>query len=205
MDIHWLIDRDAGHEATRQNIEREITWLWKSAKDPADDVMLFYFSGHGLSKSGVGTWLLAANYNGLEDDHDATGIEKAWLFKTLDQSRARILFFVDACHSADGFNSIDFSHGGDANDIRALTYASSSRRQLSYGPSPGSGRNSFFTKALVAGLKGDARRGSPEIRTNDVRNYIEDTVPTLASPDKQDPIIVPSGEWHHMPIAYAPD
>lgn len=205
IDIHWLIDREAGHEATRLNIMKEMSWLYQSAKDPADDVMLLYFSGHGLSKSGVGTWLLPIDYNGLEDDHDATGIEKSLIFKTLHQSRARIILFVDACHSADGFDSIDFSAGGYPGDIRALAYASSSKHQLSYGPRSGNGRNSFFTKALVAGLKGDARRGSPEIRTNDLRNYIEDIVPSLASPDKQDPVIVPLGEWHHMPIAYAPN
>jgi WD40 repeat protein len=203
VETHWLIDKEAGHEATKTNIEKEISWLWKSAKDPADDVMLFYFSGHGLSRSGVGTWLLAADYNGVEDDHDLTGIKKGWLFDTLHQSKAKIIFFIDACHAADGFDSIDFSHGGEANDIRALTYASSSRHQLSYGPQPGKGRNSYFTRALLEGLKGEARRGSREIRTNDLRNYIEDTVPSLALPDKQEPVIVPTGEWQHMPIAYA--
>ena len=146
-------------DATRDNIVRGMQWLFNQAKDPVFDLALMYFSGHGVVIGG-GSYLLPVNYD--PDNLFLTGLSKTEIVQDLRAIPARVIFFVDACHAAADLynrrarmldtNGLLGEFSDPANSITA--FASSQGTEVSRA-APGA-RNSYFTQALIDGLKGRA-------------------------------------------------
>lgn len=155
--VQLLIDEDA----TRQNILNAMRAVMLRADD--NDVVLFYFSGHGLQGS-----FLPVDYDGLNNKllhHEVREIMNA--------SRAKHkLVLADACHSGTLFaartttvattlqtyyDAFDKSDGG-----MALLLSSKGEE---YSLEDGGLRSGVFSHFLIRGLKGEADTNKNKIVT----------------------------------------
>jgi len=181
--------------ATRQNILEKLVQLKNQVQAP-EDVALVYFSGHGKSyPRGGGSYLLPVDFH---DDPDLTAIPKSDLFNIMKKINGGLILFVDACYAANGLDTVDFlNETASWQTVRIVTYASSDRNEVSLT----SGKNSAFTKALVAGLGGNAPHQGNSLRTDELGVWLTTSVPRLVSPKKQTPEMIKSPSWQHIPIA----
>jgi len=139
------VDGAGGEEPTSAAIRRRIIQFARLAAE--DDTILFFFSGHGVTREGQG-------YIVPLDGDAMTGIALDWVKETLLSSKAASKIMVlDACHagsSAKGVAGIAPSLVGGS----GLTMLLSSRAdEVSY---PDASGMSVFTKYLVEGISGPA-------------------------------------------------
>ncbi len=189
--------------ATRAEILATLTILAQLAD--VDDLLLFYFSGHGIAHDGQAYLLPTdARYVALTD----TGIDLGRVKKVMQQSaaRARVLI-IDACHSGArlGKTSLAMSREfvrhvfQEAEGIAVI--ASCKQEQLSWEwPEK---QQSVFTHYLLEGLKGAADYEDKGFVTIvDIHRYVTDNVrawaaehnrvqtPTLQCEMAGDPVLV---------------
>lgn len=169
--IRVLIDEDA----TRENILMAMTETFMKADE--NDVVLFYFSGHGLEGS-----FLPVDFDGFNNRLHHEDVKDLF-----DRSRAKHkVCFADACHSGsltamkspyrdvvdEYYEAFDRSSGGTA-----LLVSSKSDE---YSLEDQGLRQGIFSHFLIRGLKGEANRNSDRIITiqelydfiyTKVRNY----------------------------------
>jgi len=143
--VALLVDGAGGEEPTSAAIRRRIIQFARLAAE--DDTILFFFSGHGVTREGQG-------YIVPLDGDAMTGIALDWVKETLLSSKAASKIMVlDACHagsSAKGVAGIAPSLVGGS----GLTMLLSSRAdEVSY---PDASGMSVFTKYLVEGISGPA-------------------------------------------------
>ena len=191
--ITTLLDQ----QATRSGVLDALGDLSKRAG--ADDTVCVFFSGHGgLRKGASDSWLLTVECD--TSDLANTAISAAELTAALHTIRAkRLLVFIDACH-AGGAAALKGDSNGDSLEFG---YAEKSLAQLGNGTGrvliassrmsekswvmPGE-RNSAFTKALLAGLKGAADPGhGGYIKVFSLFDYLSEEVPK-ATIERQHPI-----------------
>lgn len=194
--IKVLIDEDA----TYRNIIATMRRVLLRADE--NDVVLFYFSGHGLEGS-----FLAVDYDGINNRvrHDE-------IRQIMDQSRAKHkIIFADACHSG----SLDMSNYTaskaplDATLARyyrafettkgglALLMSSKSKE---YSLEDGGLRSGIFSYYLVRGLKGEADKNNDKIVTiNELYNFVYEKV-RFYTAGVQTPILTGSFD-RGMPVA----
>jgi hypothetical protein len=194
-------------DATINNIKDEMQWLFDSAKDPENDIALMYFSGHGITNT-AGSYLLPVDYD--PEKLFRTGLSKKDLLQNLSAIPARVILFVDACHaaadlySARGARMLDTNGllGEFSDPINGITaFASSQGREVSRA-APGA-RNSYFTQALIDGLKGRAApRSGGVILTIDLPPWLVREVPRLSG-QLQTPLMVPPRQGIPPPLAVA--
>lgn len=168
-----------------------------------DDTACVFFSGHGaiVGSSGDEDSVLVTVDTDLSDI-EGTSITSAEFGQALSKIKAkRVLVFIDACHA------------GGATVSKSLTDGEGHQFKSGYAPNTfaklatGSGRalmascradevsavlsgarNSVFTTALLAGLRGAAdKAGSGFIKLFDLFNYVAKEVPKQV-PDDQHPI-----------------
>lgn len=187
--------------ATRSAVLKGLNEL--AARAGSEDTVCVFFSGHGavvgsLSKEDS---VLATVDSDLADLEN-TSIRSDELAAALAQIRAsRLLVFIDACHAggaaiskslSDG-NGHEFKSGYSQNTFVKLAVGSGRALMASCRADEESAvfvgaRNSVFTTALLAGLRGAADKdASGFIKVFDLFNYISEEVPKL-HPEDQHPI-----------------
>ncbi len=156
--------------ATFENVSKAIkAWAKRSTRE--EDLLLFFFSGHGISAA-LQTTLLCENYGSDTLAPLSHAIDFTKLHIGLDRVAARRqCFFVDACRVAttnvlDTFNFygqpvVDPTSQHNPRPRQAPVFYSTLSGQLAYGRK---GKPSYFTEALLRGLQGP---GSDDNLEND--------------------------------------
>ena len=194
-------------EATQTSILNALQWLHSKVRD-RNDIAMFYFSGHGMSVTGSGSYILPVEY-----DHDRdipTMINKVAIIDALKRINGNVLVFLDACHASGGldFGKILGARNLDtvgviadfaASENGIITFASSTGEELSYlGP-----KNSYFTEALLEAMDGAANPQDRVVRSDNVIGWLRARVSYLVGLEKkvQTPIMAMSP--HARPVAIA--
>lgn len=156
-------------EATVANIERAMNKLYRQAK--ADDIVVFFFSGHG-QKGCFCAYNLPLSYK---------RIRKAM---SLSKSRHKMIF-ADACHS--GKMRQGKSDNQQSQKSEVMLFLSSRDNETSI-ESPRM-HNGFFTTYLLKALKGNADTDKNRtITAKELFEYVSKEVKRV-SKDKQHPVM----------------
>jgi predicted MPP superfamily phosphohydrolase len=174
-----LAPGDPGYSPTRAEILSALTSVAQAAGE--GDMLLFYFSGHGIARDGKAYILPAdARYTSITD----TAIDINRVKQIIQESAARAKVIVlDACHSGAQIGKAppemteDFVRHVFAEAEGMAILASCKQKQVSWEwPEKG---QSVFTYYLLEGLRGAAdldRKGF--VTVGDINQYITDKIKT---------------------------
>ena len=145
-------------QASRLAIIANLKWL-SDTVGPGDIGMLF-LAGHGINAK-TGQYYFVP-HEGSHEQLEQTGLPEAAIRDTLGRMRGKALFFVDTCFGGNvvgNFATASRELARMANDLAAaengvVVFASSSGKQLS--EENDAWGNGAFTKAVLAGLSGEA-------------------------------------------------
>lgn len=201
-------------DATRQTVLDGLGAL--AARAGEDDTVCVYFSGHGAvlpSANGDDSVLLTVDSDLA--DLAGTAISSGDLAAALGQIKAkRVLVFIDSCHAGgaalskgltDG-QGHEFKSGYSPSAFAKLAVGTGRALMASCRADEESGvftgaRNSIFTTALLAGLKGSADKdNSGVIKVFDLFEYVAEEVPKAVS-DDQHPVFKADNLEQNFPIA----
>ena len=196
-NVITLLDASATRAAVLKGLDE------LAARAGPDDTACVFFSGHGAVVGSPGSEdsvLLTVDSNFA--DIENTSISSSELAAALAQIKAnRLLVFIDACHAGgaaiskrltDG-EGHEFKSGYTQNTFAKLAVGSGRALMASCRADEVSAvfigaRNSVFTTALLAGLRGAAdKSASGFIKVFDLFNYVSEEVPKLI-PNDQHPI-----------------
>jgi uncharacterized caspase-like protein len=174
-----LVDKDV----TQQNIVDGLDWLFEKVQD-SNDIALLYFSGHGLSVPGAGSYLLPFEYN---PNKPSSAVDKDRIVNSLRQIKGKVVVFIDACHADDGLrfsklsgvrrlDTVGLLNDFSASENGIVTFASSTGEEESYVADT----NSIFTQALLESLNGAVKPNDHVVRTDDIITYLQRRVLHLA-------------------------
>jgi Caspase domain/Effector-associated domain 11 len=175
-------------QATRINVLRQLDGLIKKTETTPADLVVVFFSGHGVTKDG-NSYLVSQDTE--KGDIEYTAIEGKVFTDKINKINAKaILILLNSCHSgdilADGYVSADvpFSKADFISKPNRAIITACSGAEKAYTSTP----LSVFTYALVAGLAGECIRGSDKkaVSLFDLSMYIRELVVAL-SKDKQHP------------------
>jgi len=168
--------------ATRRNILITFNDIAKRAKP--EDMVIFYFSGHGYRPVGGQTTYLIPFDLDLRD-LDTTCINFDDLARKIREMEAsKVVIILDACHAGGvkptGARAVAntgivqrYLEAFETSEGRALLL-SSDESEVSWEDK----ENGVFTRFLLSGLKGEADKNEDGIVTfTEVALYVEDTVP----------------------------
>lgn len=188
-------------EATRGAVLKGLNEL--AARTGADDTACVFFSGHGGVLGNPGNeYSVLCTVDCDPADISNTTVSSDELAVTLAQIKAkRLLVFIDACHAGGAAVSKKLTDGkghelksGYAQDTFAKLAIGSGRALMASCRADElssllvGARNSVFTTALLAGLRGAAdKNGSGFIKVFDLFEYVSEEVPKLIH-DDQHPI-----------------
>ena len=196
-NVVTLLDANATRAAVLKGLDE------LAARAGSDDTACVFFSGHGavVGSPGDEDSVLVTVDSDLADIKN-TSISSDELAAALAQIKAkRLLVFIDACHAGgaaiskrltDG-KGHEFKSGYTQNTFAKLAVGSGRALMASCRADEVSAvfigaRNSVFTTALLAGLRGAAdKSASGFIKVFDLFNYISEEVPKLI-PGDQHPI-----------------
>lgn len=156
-------------DATVANIERAMNNLYRQAK--ADDIVIFYFSGHGVAGS-------FKAYN--------TSLSYKRIRKAMSMSKSRHkMIFADTCLS--GNMRQGKSDNQQSQESEVMLFLSS--RDNEYSNEYGKMRNGFFTTYLLKGLRGNADTDKNRIITaKELFDYVSREVKRMTK-NKQHPVM----------------
>ena len=147
------------------NVERAIKRLAQVAE--ADDKILFFFSGHGVTHNGT-SFLVPT-------DGDLTkGVSLTWVKDQFAACKAKEkVMILDACHSgaAKGVSGITPDLKTAANLVMLL---SCEKEQVSWPDKQG--RHSVFTSAILEGLSGKAANADRKVTHKTLAAYVRKSV-----------------------------
>jgi tetratricopeptide (TPR) repeat protein len=171
------------------------------------DKVIFFFAGHGdydanfMKNQALLLLYGSPKENYFQNVFGADFISTAQLndhfIEPIISREAQVLLIVDACHA----NGVDKKLSGGAEGGRITAQAlqnmnssvklySCQANQLSLESEQWGGGRGLFSYVLMEGLYGLADVDSNKIVTlRELQRYLEDRVPVLAKPNKQDPII----------------
>jgi hypothetical protein len=159
-DVKLLTDRES------QEISAELEELLSSAR--RDDVLLVYYSGHGITADN-GSLLLCA-HNTRTDLKVTTTVSAETITRMIDQSAAAITIIVLDCCYAGAFKTGDVAAelAGRGRYVLAATRARDRARDAEYGTG-----FSRFTAHLLRGIQGAAAQpGAPYVTVSDLYQYV---------------------------------
>ncbi len=172
-DVTTLVDCD------RQAIERAVYSLFAERKP--DDLLLFYFSGHGVTDN-RGDFYLASKI-ASKKELPPTAVSSIYVHKQMNDSRSqRQVVILDCCHSGAFSKGMTAKDGGTVNVLpklggegRAILTASDSTK---YAFEQEGFELSLYTHFLVEGLeKGAADQdGDGEISVDELYEYVKEKV-----------------------------
>jgi hypothetical protein len=176
-----LVDGDAEESPTRNNILAELRNVARSAG--AEDLLLFYFSGHGCVEAGEAYLVPCdARLSNLADT--AIPVARVKEIMAASAARARVIL-LDACHSgarigkADERMTAEFMERVFARAEGTAILASCQQGQISYEWEE-AGR-SVFSHYLLEGLAGAADLdGKGFVTVQDLNRYVADQVTAWA-------------------------
>ena len=154
-------------KATRSTIMKSVRNLFSNATE--EDVVIFYYSGHGVPDAKNTSDLYFATYDTEENNYVGTALYIDDVIRIFTHSHAKLkLFLADACHS--GGSGIRLGIKDDGAELvnklliseasmkepgwAAITASSSSEK--SFEDQKWGGGHGIFTYALVNGLQGEA-------------------------------------------------
>jgi tetratricopeptide (TPR) repeat protein len=171
------------------------------------DRVIFFFAGHGDYDANIlkdqALLLLygapAKNYfqNIFSGDFISTADLNARFIEPVSKKGCEVMLFIDACH-ATGMNR-NLSGGQEGGRITSLALQnmtssvkiySCQANQYSLESEQWGGGRGLFSYILMEGLYGMADAdGNKTVTLRELQRYLEDNVPKMAAPNKQDPII----------------
>ncbi|MCL1495000.1 MAG: caspase family protein [Pseudanabaena sp. Salubria-1] len=198
-DVTVLVDCD------RQAIERAVFRLFNDRKP--DDLLLFYFSGHGVTDNRSDFYLASKNAN--KKELDITAVPAANIHIQMNKSRSqRQVVILDCCHSGAFSKGMTAKDGGTVNVLpklggegRAILTASDSTK---YAFEQEGFDLSLYTHFLVEGLeKGAADQdGDGEISVDELYEYVKEKVKNTN--DAMSPEFYPVKGGHKIILAKSP-
>lgn len=196
-NVVTLLDSNATRSAVLKGLDE------LAARAGPDDTVCVFFSGHGgvVGSPGNEESVLVTVDSDLADIEN-TSISSDELAAALSRIEAkRLLVFIDACHAGGAAISKSLSDG-KGHELKS-GYSQNTFAKLAVGSGRAlmascradeesvvfeGARNSVFTTALLAGLRGAADKSSSGfIKVFDLFNYVSEEVPKLI-PDYQHPI-----------------
>lgn len=178
----FLFTNDAvasGQSPNRLNLVYRLDWLSKNAKP--DDVVIFYFAGHGAQVEGT-SFLLT-------DDADIRSLEtlKASALNTADLNRlidrtaaAKTLTVLDACRNnpsggKDEYSvAAQFALTGKGKEVVGLVSCSPGQRSWEWEEK----KHGFFTYYLVEAMQGKSKAMKGNITPASLAEFLDAQVPT---------------------------
>lgn len=152
-DIKLLTDK----QATAENIRSGLGWL--EDKVGPEDIGLLFMAGHGITDAKQRFYFLPVG--GDPEDLRSTGISESEIREAISSVAGKVVFFIDACHSADSLkgDAAQADVTGVVNrmaraDSGVIMFASSGGNELSLERSDW--KNGAFTEALLQGITGGA-------------------------------------------------
>lgn len=202
VEVKLLKDR----QASKREIEQALGWL--RSKMTAQDVGVFFFSGHGDRDDACNFYLVPVDVN--SKDPRASCVAGSFIKKALGEMPGRVIAVLDACHSG-AAGSIVRRPGQAADDLfRDLiseeygVIVMSSSLSGEYSLESPEVKQGFFTLALVEGLAGKAdANGDGMVYPLELDAYTTQRV-RLLSEGRQNPTTI----WPHavraFPLAKVP-
>lgn len=169
--------------ATKSNIERRLALLTKTVEQ--DDVVMLFFSGHGIL-DGEDAYFMSVD---AESDNPYTGVDFSLIRKNMvkmKDKKCRVLIFMDTCYSGAMFNAKSELRGITFAENDIIGFYSSTASQTS--AEQAEVKNGLFTKALIDGLRGNAKNKDGEVTTVNLQKYISDYV-SKQTMGRQSPIV----------------
>jgi hypothetical protein len=156
---------------TKLNIEKQYEEL--IARIYPEDLLFFYFSGHGIGDGYGNNYILPSDT--LETKRFSTSISvKSLLDKLQKRKIKKALFIFDACRSSMSYqksNEENFSSKNEDPQVVGVLY---STRPGQYSYEDNESPHGVFTRYLIAGLKGDADVDKDLIVTlQELRKFVE--------------------------------
>lgn len=177
-EVHKLIIPE--QEATTRNLLDQLATLSRTVRE--DDVVMAFFSGHGVSQRDRGFFMT----KDAEPESPFTGIPKEALNTYWDDmvdKGCHVVVFIDACH-AGMMGSKGYATPLDLANKQIFGFYSSQGSETSREDEKEGG---YFTSALLKGLSGAAANTDGEVTTRLLRNYIEQDVKERSG-GKQNPV-----------------
>ena len=172
--VSVLIDEDATRDKVLASLQKTLL------KADDNDVVIFYFSGHGLEGS-----FLPVDYNGFQNK-----IHHSEVKEILEKSRAKHkLVFADACHSG----SLLAMKGATVHDALGKYYQAfeqssgglalmMSSKGEEYSLEDGGLRSGVYSHFLIKGLKGAADAdGNKIVTVNELFSFVNKEVRTYTA------------------------
>jgi hypothetical protein len=146
-------------DTTKLSIEKAIATCFSNARSRSSDLILIYYSGHGILKGNDNLYLAASDT--LYDELDATAISISVIDNLLNDTPRykKVVLIFDCCHSGFAANNLPNSKGDVGNkNLKKITrdglyiLSSTDTNEAFEGE-----EYSLFTKHLIQGLNtGDA-------------------------------------------------
>jgi uncharacterized caspase-like protein len=194
--------------ATRSVILKALREMFNKASD--EDVVIFFFSGHGVPDSKINTDLYFTTYDTDDENYTGTALLKDDVARQFVASKAKLkLFLADACHSggsgiylgtrddhADLINKLQVNIASIKEPSWAAITASSSSEK-SFEDEKWGGGHGVFTYSLIQGLEGEADKTSKQnpkskgnndgiVSVRELFDYLSNVIPSQTN-DKQHP------------------
>lgn len=188
---HVTIKTLLNADATKTNILDAFDWMAARTFNK-EDVVMIYFAGHGVNDNNNVYYMLPFDANIEKLRSSSVNFEE--LRQTIAGIKAKVLVFLDACHSGNIQGNSLYINGLvnmlSGSGTGAITFTSSTGKELSY--EKAEWNNGAFTKALLEGLNGKAQvSGKTKITYKSLDLYISERVAELTD-NKQHPTTVPA-------------
>jgi hypothetical protein len=158
-------------QATRGAIIKGLRQMFNKATD--EDVVIFFFSGHGVPDPKITTDLYLITYDTDNENYAGTALLKDDVTRQFSSSKAKLkLFFADACHAGGSGIYLGTKDNDDELVNRLMTkivsikepswaaITASSSSEKSIEDAKWGGGHGVFTYELIKGLEGAADKTS---------------------------------------------
>ena len=166
---HLYTDR----QATRSNINKGLREVLAEAQ--SGDVVMFYFSGHGV-QDGSETYFMTIDASSAAPSDE--GINFADLknnMRKLTERQVKVVAFMDACHAGAMVGAKGAAPKLTELDVQNVIefYSSTTGEESAEDETL---QNGVFTAGLISGLNGAAANADGYITVNTLRTYLSDYV-----------------------------